>query len=73
MEANPDILYYYKRLLIESHLELDPKEYNRDAWYSCDRLFMCLNSKFDELKQFHFKRFKENLPIFWNVWNFSQM
>ena len=30
-----------------------PKEYKDDALYSCNRLFMCLNSKFDELKEFH--------------------
>ena len=36
---------------------IDPKEYKGDAFDSGNRLFMCLNSKFDELKQFSFKRF----------------
>ena len=33
------------------------KEYKGDALHSYNRFFMCLNSKFDELKQFYFKRF----------------
>ena len=36
---------------------IDYKEYNGDALHSGNRLFMCLNSKFDESKQFYFKRF----------------
>ena len=34
--------------------QIGPKEYKGDALHSSNRFFMCLNSKFDELKQFHF-------------------
>ena len=40
--------------------QIDPKEYKGDdVLHSCNRLFMCLISKFDELKQFHFKQSKK--------------
>ena len=54
--------------------QIDPKDYKGDdVLHSCNRLFMCLISKFDELKQFHFKQSKKKRMIFWNVWNLSQM
>ena len=50
------------------------RKYHRDL-KECkgDALHSCLNSKFDDLKQFSFKRFQKSLPILWNIWNFSQM
>ena len=37
----------------------DPKEYKGDALDSCNRLFMCLSSKFDELKQYYLSDFRK--------------
>ena len=41
-----------------------------DGLHHCYRLLLCLNSKFDELKKFHYVHPEKNAPIFCNVWNF---
>ena len=45
-----------------------PKEYNGDALHSCNRLFICLNSKFDELKEFHLLKKPPNF-VQWKLSN----
>ena len=41
-----------------------------DVLHDCYRTLVCLNSKFDELKNFIRCVVKKNATIFWNVWNF---
>ena len=40
-----------------------------DALHHCNRLLVCLNSKFDELKECSWVRIEKKC-VFWNGWNF---
>ena len=41
-----------------------------DVMHHHNKLLVCSNSKFDELKEFHLVRIKKKRTIFCNVWNF---
>ena len=41
-----------------------PKEYKDDVLHYCNRLFLCLNSKFDELKKIHLLKKLPNFVLY---------
>ena len=63
----PDAFYVKKSIVFVLYLNFfgkhlrGPKKYKDDALHYCNRLFLCLNSKFDKLKKFHLLK---KLPTF---------